>query len=255
MANPSKPRILLADDTNDSQFVVAKLLERHGYSVTVVSDGHEAIAAWEQQPFDAILMDVQMPGLDGFRTTEAIRDRERTSGRPAIPVVALTGHTGDENRQLCLRAGMTTHLAKPIEPQHLLAMLEGLLDAGSGPTESQPRGAEGFELGAETLLARMEGDVELVRKLIDFFERDRPVLMDQIRKAIEAKDASSLEFAAHRLSGLVRNFGAAGAAQSAIKLETLARDEDLAGASAVFKGVSLEIDRLSAALQAIYAQL
>ena len=255
MASPSKPRILLADDTNDSQFVVAKLLERHGYEVTVVSDGHEAIAAWQKEPFDAILMDVQMPGLDGFRTTEAIRDRERESGRPAIPVVALTGHTGEEDRQRCLSAGMTTHLPKPIQPQRLLAMLEGLLNPDSGPPESRPRAADTFELGAESLLGQMEGDADLVRKLIGFFQRDRPVLMGQIRKAIDDNDAPSLAFAAHRLSGLVRNFGAAGAARSALTLESLARDEDLAGAAAVFQELSPEIDRLSAKLQAIDAEL
>lgn len=251
----AKPRILLADDTLDSQFVVAKLLERHGYCVTVASDGHEAIAAWQESPFDAILMDVQMPGLDGFQTTQLIRDHERNLGQAAIPVVALTGHTGDDDRERCLRAGMTTHLPKPIEPQRLLALLAHLLVSRQDTSQAPPPPPPGFEFDAGGLVERMEGDLDLVKKLISFFERDRPVLMEQLRKAIEEQDATALSFAAHRLSGLVRNFGAAAAARSALRLETMARDGDLSEAQMLFNELSQEIEQLTLALQDFCARL
>lgn len=101
----------------------------------------------------------------------------------------------------------------------------------------------------------MEGDLDLVKKLISFFERDRPVLMEQLRKAIEEQDATALSFAAHRLSGLVRNFGAAAAARSALRLETMARDGDLSEAQMLFNELSQEIEQLTLALQDFCARL
>lgn len=246
-----KPRILLADDTHDNQLVVSRILERHGYTVSVASNGREAIATWQKEPFDVILMDVEMPGLDGFHATAAIRDCERQCNAPPIPIVALTGHTADDDRERCLAAGMNTHLAKPIDPQKLLEVI-GKLTTGCATVPSA-NGID-FTLNGEALLARMEGDAELVRKLIDFFERDRPLLIQQIETAIVQDDGTSLAFAAHRLCGLVRNFDAREAADDALRLEEMGRAGNLRDARATCDRLSTELGMLSNQLRVFCAK-
>jgi CheY-like chemotaxis protein len=115
-------RILVAEDNLVNQTVVARLLEKRGHAVTVVSDGRAAVAAYATVAFDVIFMDVQMPEMDGFAATAAIRDRERGTSRH-IPIVAMTAHAmrGDEAR--CLEAGMDTYLAKPIQLDRLIEAL------------------------------------------------------------------------------------------------------------------------------------
>lgn len=250
-----KPRVLLADDTHDNQLVVSRILERHGYDVTVASDGQQAVALWQQHPFDVVLMDVQMPELDGYDATALIRDQEKASGADPTPVVALTGHVSDDDRQRCLDAGMTTHLSKPIDPRLLLKVV-GELVSGEQATENTSAGTPtGFQLDGPSLVARMEGDLDLVKKLIGFFERDAPELMNQIAAAIEAEDGEKLAFAAHRFSGLVRNFAADRAATDTLLLEEMGRAANFRAARTVFSRLALGIRQLSEQLRTFREQL
>ncbi len=121
-----KSRVLLAEDNFVNQTLARKLLENHGYSVTVAGDGQAALSALEKDSFDIVLMDVQMPNMDGFEATAKIRERERTSGQH-IPIVAMTAHAlkGDEER--CLAAGMDAYISKPIRREELYSIIEGIL--------------------------------------------------------------------------------------------------------------------------------
>ncbi|HXX16940.1 MAG TPA: response regulator [Candidatus Eremiobacteraceae bacterium] len=120
-----KARILLAEDNAVNQMLALRLLEKRGYSVTVVGDGEAAVRQMEEHPFDLVLMDVQMPGMDGFEATRAIRARER--GSTHVPIVAMTAHALKGDQERCLAAGMDAYIAEPIRGNQLQAVIEDLL--------------------------------------------------------------------------------------------------------------------------------
>jgi CheY-like chemotaxis protein len=126
-------RILLAEDNKINQFVARRLLEKHGHTVTVAGNGYEAVSLLDREAFDLVLMDVQMPEMDGFEATAAIRVKENGTGRH-IPIIAMTAHAmkGDEER--CLQAGMDSYVPKPITP----AVLFGAIEAACGVRISDP---------------------------------------------------------------------------------------------------------------------
>src|SRR5205823_6328444 len=125
-ATPALPRrrlrVLLAEDNAVNQKLMVRLLEKWGHQVTVAANGQEALAATEREPFDLVLMDVQMPEVGGFEATAAIRAREKQTGGH-LPVVAMTAHAMEGDRERCLAAGMDDYLPKPIQAHELLAVL------------------------------------------------------------------------------------------------------------------------------------
>jgi PAS domain S-box-containing protein len=125
-ARPRRWNVLLAEDNPVNQRLAVRILEKHGCSVTIASDGREALRRYEQQVFDVVLMDVQMPEMDGFEATASIRERERQTGRH-VPIIALTAHAMASDRELCLRAGMDDYITKPIQPKDLKKRLDCLL--------------------------------------------------------------------------------------------------------------------------------
>lgn len=132
-AQPTRParralRILLAEDNPVNRTLAGRLLKKHNHSVTVAHNGREALALLDSEPFDAVLMDLQMPEMDGFAATASIRERER-GGRPRIPIVAMTAHAMKSDRERCLAAGMDAYLSKPFKPEELLDTLDRLARA------------------------------------------------------------------------------------------------------------------------------
>jgi len=124
---PTTPaRLLLVDDTPANLKILARLLEKRGYQTELAEDGHQAIERFRSRDYDAILMDLQMPGLDGFGTTTAIR---AMSDRRQVPIIALTAHVIDGTRERCLAVGMSDYLAKPIDAALLTATIESQLRA------------------------------------------------------------------------------------------------------------------------------
>jgi PAS domain S-box-containing protein len=123
-----KLRVLLAEDNAVNQKLASRLLARQGHHVTVAADGREAIAALDRENFDVVLMDVQMPEMDGFETTAAIRARERDTGGH-LPIIAMTAHAMQGDRQRCLAAGMDSYISKPIKVRELIELLEKVSDA------------------------------------------------------------------------------------------------------------------------------
>jgi CheY-like chemotaxis protein len=130
-------RILLAEDNLVNQKVAARLLEKQGHTVTIANNGREALADWEQQEFDLILMDVQMPEMDGLETTAAIRLREGTSGAH-VPIIALTAHAMSGDRETCLAAGMDGFVTKPIRKDDLLREIRRIQQALGSLRTAQP---------------------------------------------------------------------------------------------------------------------
>ena len=130
-SSSTRPRVLLAEDNVMNQRLVVRMLERRGYTVVVAGDGRQALAALGKERFDLALMDVQMPEMDGFEATAAIRKREKSTGEH-LPVIAMTAYAKKEDRARCLRAGMDDYVPKPIQPEEVLSVIERWTGAERG---------------------------------------------------------------------------------------------------------------------------
>jgi CheY-like chemotaxis protein len=131
-------RILVAEDNRVNQTLIVRLLEKEGHKLVLAANGREALAALDREPFDLVLMDIQMPEMDGLEATAIIRQREQGSGTH-LPIIALTAHAMKGDRERCLEAGMDEHVSKPVRQQELFQAIDAVIPAGSG-TES-PAGA------------------------------------------------------------------------------------------------------------------
>ncbi|MFQ5855971.1 MAG: response regulator [Anaerolineae bacterium] len=236
--------ILVAEDNPINQVVVVRMLEERGHTVVVVNNGQEALVALDKEPFDLVLMDVQMPRMDGFAATAAIRGKEKMTGTH-IPILAMTAHAMKGDRERCLEAGMDGYLAKPIRARELLEAVEGLAPS---PAEAV-RGASGGELADEpidrtAMLDCVDGNVELLKRVVDVFLDHYPRQLSEVREAIATRDSTALEQAAHTFRGAVGNVGAKTAYNLASKLETIGRNSQLDGASAVLQDLEWEVERL-----------
>ena len=252
-AAPLPPqRVLLAEDSLVNQKLAVGLLQKYGHTVVVANHGREALAAWQAQPFDVILMDVQMPELDGFEATEAIRTRERKTGT-RTPIIALTAHAMKGDRRRCLEAGMDAYVAKPIRVQQLLETMRSVIGAPDGPLPESPSD-RAVASGAESpvdwseALATVEGDRALLGEMIEAFREESPRLMDAIRQAVADGDGEALRIAAHTLKGPLRSFGAGAAFEPAFRLEQIGRQGDLTDAEATSVVLEAELARLLPAL-------
>ena len=227
-------RVLLAEDNLVNQRLGAALLEQRGHRVVVVPNGKEAIAAYDSQPFDVILMDAQMPEMDGFEATAAIREREAAGAR--TPIVALTAHAMKGDRERCLAAGMDAYLSKPLEPAKLTAVLDEV-------TQSPPP-----VIDREALMEQVEGSAALLAQISALYAGIAPGMMADIGQAVRAGDAKALEHAAHTLKGCVANFRAKRAGAVALRLEDIGRSGDLGGAGAALERLEVEIAWFTEAL-------
>jgi hypothetical protein len=205
--------------------------------VTLAGTGAEAVRAVERQAFDLVLMDVQMPEMDGFEATAAIRARERDSGRH-LPNLAMTAYAMKGDRERCLAGGMDDYVSKPIQPRELWQAIERLVPAGDDV------------LDGRAALERVGGDKELLRELIEMFLADGPRLWEDVADALARGDAQKLGRAAHALKGSISAFSAAGAWSAAQRLEALAEQGGPAAADAAAQ-LETEMGRLQSALEKI----
>ncbi len=231
-------RVLLAEDNFINQRLVLAVLDRLGHRVTAVATGAAAVRAVQQEPFDLVLMDVQMPEMNGLEATSAIRAWE--SPRNAhTPIVAMTAHAMKGSREECLRAGMDEYLSKPIHPPDLVAILERL---------SVSRGEEPAAFDPRPLLRRISDDADLLGELTRLFQEECPRLLKVIRAAVEAGDADAVERAAHLLRGSASNFAANEIVLAARQLEDLARGGSLENAAALVVALERAGDRCCRAM-------
>jgi PAS domain S-box-containing protein len=247
-----KLRILVAEDNPVNQDLALHMLQRRGHSVILAENGREALAAVERHKFDLVLMDVQMPEMGGMEATQAIREREKTTGAH-VPIIAMTAHAMQGDRQRCLDAGMDGYLSKPLDPKTFLRTVEesvGSLSAGEPGAEEEHSGAsQGLDVKA--LMERFSGNKKLLRTIVGTFREDCPKMMARIRAALTAHDASLLADGSHALKGSVGNFGASRALETAREMEKNARQGTLEGAWELYATLEDEIALLLPALQAI----
>jgi signal transduction histidine kinase/DNA-binding response OmpR family regulator len=241
--------LLVAEDNAVNQRLAASLLEKRGHQVAVVGNGRDAIGALEQRRFDAVLMDVQMPEMDGFEAAAVIRAREAQTGAH-IPIVAMTAHALKGDRERCLAAGMDAYVSKPLRPEELFQVLEDLLSVGGAaappaPARTEPQPAA-FNLAAALRL--VDGDMALITELAGLFLSECPERLAEIRQAISQRDAPRLKRGAHTLKGSVGNFGTSGAFEAAARLERDGHKEDWRQAEEDWTALSEAMGRLTAAL-------
>jgi two-component system sensor histidine kinase/response regulator len=250
-------RILLAEDNPVNQVVAVRLLEKNGHTVTVAENGRIALDIWQRQPFDLILMDVQMPEMDGLQATQAIRDHERRN-RGHIPVVAMTAHAMKGDQERCLAAGMDAYLTKPIHTQELLATLERCVAANSNveviPTQLSSK-PDFVAMDFAAALDRLEGDRQLLEEIAHLFAEESPKSLSAIHAAINARDAQLVERLAHSVKGAAANLSANRVAQAALALEDLARIGDLADAPRLLLGLEEEIARLLPEVESLFTKV
>jgi len=239
-------RVLLAEDNVVNQRLAVRLLEKGGHTPVVAVNGKEAVAALERQPFDLVLMDVEMPEMNGFEATAVIRAKEKGTGRH-VPIIAMTAHALKGDRERCLAAGMDGYVPKPIQAQELRRVMDELV---CPPAPASGAAAEEV-LDRATVLECVGGDQALLAEIIQLFLSQCPRWLAEIRNAIERGDATRLRNAAHTLKGAVGNFRAQAAYEEAQRLETLGRDGNLAPAGGACAALEKHLGRLLPALAAL----
>ncbi len=242
-------RVLVADDNPANRLLAARILEKRGHAVCQAADGHEALAMTEREKLDVVVMDAQMPEMDGLQAAREIRAREKLT-ETHLPIIALTASAMSGDRERCLAAGMDGYISKPINAQELLTLVETLGSQTRLAKLSDQRLPEsGVQFDFRTALARLEGDVEIFKEQVVFFLRDAPGLLAGLQEALAAGDADRLRTTAHRLKGLAAAFDAQAVTERAFDLEQRGQRSDLKEeAAAVLKQLEEALSQLTAAL-------
>ncbi len=255
----ARPRILVAEDNVVNQKLAVRMLERLGYQPDVVSNGQEAVAAFERETYAAIVMDCQMPAMDGYEATRRIRERQQTSdassARAHIPIIALTANAMPGDRERCKAAGMDDYLSKPVKTDDLARILERwapLTNPDPSPSIVPPREltkTDARVFDASTMLVNIGGDVELFDQLIRLFLERHRMMVQEIETAIQQVDAAALERAAHTLKGTAGNLCAPEVVLLASQLEANGRLGTLAEAPALLVQLERTVQQLIAVLE------
>ena len=243
-------RILIAEDNPVNERVARTLLEKQGHTVIVARNGFEALAVARTEQLDVILMDVQMPEMDGFAATTAIRDMESATGR-RVPIVGVTAHATARDRRLCLAAGMD--LSKPIRPEMLFAAIDEVIPGrersrDEAPPPQDPSVAALEVLDEPGLLEVVSGNADLLRELAELFVEDSPERLLEIRSALDAGNKELLQRAAHTLKGSAGSLCGKRTAALALRLEELAETGDLPAARLAYPLLLEEVKKLQHAL-------
>lgn len=246
--------ILLAEDNAVNQKLAVRILEKHGHSVVVAGDGEQAVEAYRNEEFDIVLMDVQMPKMDGMKATQMIREEEKKTGKH-IPIIALTAHAMKGDRERCLAAGMDGYSTKPIKTKELFSEVERLVKGMGKAVARKPKVKLVEEvIDREVLMDRVANDTELLGEIVGLFLEDYPTLIAQLQEAITNQDRKLLERSAHTLKGSAANFAAEAVRQAAFKLEQIGREGNLVEASEAFDILKQEMERLLPALESLLEQ-
>jgi PAS domain S-box-containing protein len=226
-------RILLVEDNLTNQQVTLRILEKLGFRADVANNGREALEALEKTPYDLTFMDVQMPVMDGFAATRAIRAGQARGQIPKMPIIAMTAHAMKGDRERCIEAGMDDYIAKPFLPKTLAEILDKWLSHSPESLSARPASSEVSEVKGtsagppvfdrETLKNRLMGDEELVKEICAGFLEDIPGQMQSLREYIERCDASSAGRQAHTIKGAAANVGAMALNAVALNMEKAAK--------------------------------
>jgi PAS domain S-box-containing protein len=241
-------KILLAEDNAVNRRLAIALLQKRGHHIAATENGQQALDALERENFDLVLMDVQMPVLDGLDAIRAIRAKEQSSGSH-LPIIALTAHAMKGDRERCLASGADDYVTKPIRTPDLLAAIDRATSNNTSPANTAspvapPHPAAPPVLDSAAALDRVEGDRELLENLMGMFADECSQNIAEIRKSLEARDMKLLERLAHTLKGASASLAAGRVADAAFALEKQARTGEVGDSEQLLETLLFEIDCL-----------
>jgi PAS domain S-box-containing protein len=262
-------RVLVVEDTPANQKVMKAILHKNGHQVTLAGNGREAIERLYDEPFDVVLMDVQMPTVDGYQATSAIRQMDDPT-RAQVPIIAMTAHALQGDAERCLAVGMNAYLSKPIDSRQLMEVIESVIltptcgdsnadlvrppnQCGSsrGPSMSQEPLSESLPSARsippadfDAALARLDHNRQLLREMMRFFREDIPMLMEQAMEGLQKADPELVQRAGHSIKGLGANFDAHHVVADAERIEQLAASGDLQAVSVELNALRRSVERL-----------
>ena len=260
----SNQHILLAEDNSINQKLAVIVLSKAGYSVDAVENGLQAIEKAKEGKYNAILMDVQMPEMDGFEATRCIREWE-TSRHQHIPIVAMTAHAMKGDRERCLEAGMDDYVSKPLEIRILLGVLDRWLQLTEPegkqpaqiskpfpsippfitvPAEPPAPPANELPMDIERALERFGGDRPFLMEMSQDLVKGLPQRIEELKIALSTQNANDFTRHAHNMKGVSANFSADPITKLSAELESLGRGDDLASAPGILAHLELEAERL-----------
>jgi CheY-like chemotaxis protein len=242
-------KILLVEDSYPNQVLAKGLLGKRGHSVTVANNGQEAIDLLKEQAFDLVLMDVQMPVMDGFEATRAIRqldarDKLHRQSRTPIPILAMTAHAMKGDRERCLECGMNGYLSKPIRTTELDAAL-GEIFGTTKVEQNNDASAEQKTIDWPEALKSVDSDVELLKTVASSLLIEAKEQQSLLQTAIRSNDAASVNRVGHLLKGALGTLGATTCQRLAERLEMMGHQGDLADAVNCFRDFEIQMNKLT----------
>jgi CheY-like chemotaxis protein len=234
-------QILLVEDNPVNQRVAQRMLQKLAAEVTIANNGAEALDRLAERRFDAVLMDCQMPVMDGFTAARRIRESEarENSGR-RVPIIALTANVMNEDRELCAAAGMDAHLCKPIEPAQLVECLGRYLKSGAVPAV--------MDVDMDALRELTGGDLEFERELVETFVNSGDQCLAEIIAALSVSDMETIGKRAHALKGASANIHAHTLTAAASNLENAARRNSVQEVDELVRQLKLRLQAVNARL-------
>lgn len=225
---PLKGLVLLAEDNLTNQKVALAMLKKLALGADTASNGLEALSALSSKEYDLVLMDCQMPGMDGYEATRRIREGSSVLNAN-IPIIAMTANAMQGDREVCIKAGMSDYISKPIDPGVLSRVIEKWIrheqPRQTAETQRPAAGAEIFD--AEGLLDRLMGDSDLAAEILKGFFDDMPNQMERLKTAAEGQERDQVRRIAHTIKGAAGNIGAVGLEKTAQEIEEAARNNEM----------------------------
>jgi len=262
---PLRGRVLVAEDNAVNQAVVVGMLDAMGVETIVANDGNKAVELFLSQHFDAILMDCQMPGLDGYQAAAKIRDIESGRGDNSIRIIAVTANALAGDMERCIAAGMDDYLRKPFKGEQLNAALTRVLPPGERPEAAEPEtsilgpienttGDTPLDVIDDSVLESLvalpqSNDLDLVNQVIQTYIKSSMDLMTRLGEAIDRSDSECIRAAAHSLKSSSANVGATTMAELCASIETSTRKSDKASAATLQRQIQEEYARVISALK------
>jgi len=235
--------ILLAEDNIVNQKVAIRQLLKLGYRVDAVANGREALEALTRIRYDLVLMDCQMPELDGYEATAEIRRREGTSMH--TPIVAMTANALQGDREKCIAVGMDDYVSKPVSPEELQKVLESLFAKSENNKTSQVVDTESTPpVDLNRLYQALGREPEEFHEILALYLEHMPMNLEKLRLAVEAGDAGEVHMIAHNSGGTSANCGMTAMVSPLRELERMGREKQLSGAVAVRAQVCAEFERV-----------
>ncbi len=228
-----KMNVLLAEDNKINSMLAVKLLEKLGLNVTTVENGLKVLESLQKDKFDLVLMDVQMPDMDGIEATKRIRELEQEKAtKDHLPIIALTAHAMAGDKERMLGAGMDDYLSKPLDPEQLYNLINKYAKQAWGDESNVESKSDDVQnemslLDLEALKSRLDGDEEFAKTMLDMYANELSNMMNDVHQAIEADDAAMLNASAHKLKGASATVSAIGLRDLAFELEKMGKSNEL----------------------------